>query len=136
MALETEGFDDLFDTLDLLGNVGDKIGKDAVTKAAKSGLPYLKQYAPKDSGDGAKKLRYINTKKFKNDWWSQMGIDDKNWEACRGLWFQHWGYTHWKSKEKISKNVGWMDKAYKKAESEMEKVMMKELNDGIDRVLK
>ena len=29
-----------------------------------------------------------------------------------------------------------MDKAYKKAESEMEKVMMKELNDGIDRVLK
>ena len=29
-----------------------------------------------------------------------------------------------------------MDKAYKKAEPEMEKVMMKELNNGLDRVLK
>ena len=29
-----------------------------------------------------------------------------------------------------------MDKAYKKAEPEMERVIMKELNDGLDKVLK
>ena len=57
MALETKGFDDLFNTLDILGNVGDKVGKNAVKAGAEAGLPYLKKYAPKDSGDGAKKLR-------------------------------------------------------------------------------
>ena len=35
MALETKGFDDLFNTLDILGNVGDKVGKNAVKEAEK-----------------------------------------------------------------------------------------------------
>ena len=136
MALETKGFDDLFNTLDILGNVGDKVGKNAVKAGAEVGLPYLKKYAPKDSGDSAKKLRITSTKKFKNDWWTQMGIDDKNWEQCKGLWFQHWGFTHWKNGEKISKHVGWMDKAYKKAENEMGSVMIKALESELDKVLK
>ena len=136
MSLETKGFDELLNTLETLGNVGNKVGRNAVKAGAEAGLPYLKKYAPKDSGDGAKKLRITSTKKFKNDWWSQMGIDSKNWEDCKGLWYQHWSYTHWKSGEKISKHVGWMDKAYKKAEKTMGDTIIKTLEVELDKVLK
>ena len=65
-----------------------------------------------------------------------MGIDSKNWEDCKGLWYQHWSYTHWRSGEKISKHTGWMDKAYKKAEDKMGDVVIKALESELDKVLK
>lgn len=136
MSVKTSGFDELLDTLELLGKVGDKIGKDVIKSGAKAGLPYLKKYAPQDSGDSAKKLRVTSTKKIKGNWWAQMGIDDKNWSACKSLWYQHWGFTHWKSGEKVAKNVGWLDKAYKKAESTIEEAMMNELDKEIGGILK
>ena len=43
MSLSVEGFDELFNTLDSLGNVGKKVGVKAVRGATKTALKILKR---------------------------------------------------------------------------------------------
>lgn len=137
MGLDYKGFDDLFSTMNSLGKVGDKIGKDAVKAGLTKGLPTIKRYAPKapDSGAGARSLKVTDIKKFGADWWGQMGINHKNWEKSKHLFFHNFGYEM-KNGKRYEGHVGWLDRAYKAAEKDMQTAMEQKLNTELNKVLK
>ncbi|MGL5087440.1 MAG: HK97-gp10 family putative phage morphogenesis protein [Clostridium sp.] len=130
MSLDVDGFDDLFDTLNSLGQVGKKASKKAVKDGLSEILVDLKAGAPRDTGEGADalSLQYIKTNK-NGAAWGASGIGKDNWEKTKGLWFQNYGYEN-------MKNVGWITKIFQKSKSKAEKIMIKTLSDEIDKALK
>lgn len=140
--LKIEGLEEIFDTVDSLGNVGKKISTSALKKAMKPGLEIIKSKAPKDTSQGSKKLRIGSVKQYKDGGLQgKMGIDEKNWEECKQLWFQHWGYSNngWGGNlggKKVTKHVGWFNEATDNAESTILDNLEKEINSALDKVLK
>lgn len=140
MGLEVKGIDDISRTLENLGKAGDKIAVDAVKTSLKQALPKIKAQAPEDSGQGRSKLKVTKVKKYSKSVWGGIGIDRTNWEATKGLWFQHYGYANhgWGGRfngMRISKNVGWFDKASQSVEQEVLDTLEKTLLGEIDRIL-
>lgn len=137
MSLSVDGFDDLFDTLDSLGEVGKKASKKAVKEGLKEVLQELKYDAPRDTGEGASALseQYVRTNK-NGSAWGACGIGKDNWEDTKGLWFQNYGYEHSKSDKLVSKHIGWMEKTFEKSKNKVEKLMTKTLEDEINNALK
>ena len=130
-----KGFDELESKLDALGKVGDKVEKTATKEGAKVVLDHFKNNAPADSGKSRKALKVTSTKKFKSGTWSRVGINASNWEKCKGLYFQHYGYTHWKSGKQVNTNVGWMTKEFSKVEDKARNVIIREAQKELDKIL-
>lgn len=145
MSMNADGFDDLFATLNSLGNVGDKIGKKALRAGLKPVVAQMKTDAPKGDGslgiptktnDGYKKLKVLDVKRFKNGTFiGYAGINSKNFEETKHLLFHHYGYGNKGlnfNGQPINMHVGWMTKSYEKikkdAQTELEKVILDELD--------
>lgn len=140
MGLQVKGIDEISRTLESLGKAGDKIATDAVKSSLKQALPKIKEVAPEDSGQGKKKLKVTKVKKYRKSVWGGVGIDRTNWEATKGLWFQHYGYANhgWGDRFKgmrISKNVGWFDRASQSVEQEVLDTLENTLLSEIDKIL-
>lgn len=142
MAMEVSGFDDLFGTLELLGNVGNKVGKKAVKAGLDEMLDQMKKDAPKDTGDSADHLEITRLKQYKGgSVWGACGISSKNWEETKALWFQHFGYENkgargWFKGRIVRANVGWMTDSFEKSNKKAEAILEKTVADEIDRILK
>lgn len=137
MSIELDGFDDLFETLDTLGNVGDRIGIDAVKEGLKIVTEELRSSAPKKTGKGAKSLRIIRVKNYKSgNVWGKSGIDGKNWEQCKGLYYQNYGYENHINNKMVTKNVGWVVKAFEKAKDKASSAMINKVSKELDNILK
>lgn len=135
MALSVEGFDELFNTLESLGNVGDKIAVKAVRRGTKPALKSLRRYAPKKSGEGADNLKVISVKVYKSgSVWGKVGIDKSNWEKTKQLWYQNFGFdvgnTH------VTKHVGWVERAFQECKKDAQKEIMDTVSKEIDNILK
>lgn len=140
MALEVKGLDDITRTLENLGKAGDKIAVGAVKKSLKQALPKIRQVAPEDTGQGKKKLKVTKVKKYRKSVWGGLGIDRTNWEAAKGVYFQHYGYENhgWGDRFKgmrISKHVGWFDRATQAVEKEVLDTLENTLLSEIDKIL-
>lgn len=140
MAIEFSGFDDLIDDLNNLGNIGNKIGKQAVEEGAKMVLEQQKKDAPRsnDNDHGADKLDIAEIKKYSKTGTvvARIGISKDNWEFTKGLYFNHYGFEHYKSGEMVDVHIGWMNDSFKKCKDKASKVMIDIASKEIDKILK
>ena len=142
MSIELNGFDDVLNTLENLGEFGKKIEVNSLRKAMKAGLPYIQNVAPSDTGNSKSKLDVGKIKKYKSgSVWGNMGITSKNWEQTKGLYFQHYGYHnmgrggryHGKM---VTKNKGWFDRAYDVATQPVLNSLEKEMTNELDKIIR
>ncbi|WP_342986174.1 HK97 gp10 family phage protein, partial [Clostridium saudiense] len=101
MSVELSGFDELISDLNNLGAIGNKIGRKAVEEGAKIVLEQQKKDAPRsdDNDHGADKLDITEIKKYAKSGTvvGRVGISSDNWEFTKGLYFNHYGFEHYKS---------------------------------------
>lgn len=137
MAVKVDGLNDIFGVIDNLGEVGKKSSKKAVRSGLNEVVKVMKTDAPNDTGEGRRKLSVDTVKTNKNgSAWGKAGIHAKNWKEVSHLYYQHYGYIHYKSGKKVEVHAGWMDKIYEKSKSKAEEKMMNTLSSEIDKVLK
>lgn len=134
-----EGLDNLLDDLGRLGDVGKKVGKKAVQNASKIVLNQQKKDAPRsdDEEHGADKLKVTQIKTYKTGTCvGKIGIDSSNWEDTKGLWFQNFGFEHYKSGKRVEPHVGWMRQSFDKVKEETYKSIENEVLSEIDKIIK
>ena len=141
MSVELSGFDELISELNNLGAIGHKIGKQAIEEGAKIVLEQQKKDAPRDKNDskhGADKLDITEIKKYAKSGTvvGRVGISSDNWEFTKGLYFNHYGFEHYKSGKMVNVHVGWMNDSFKKCKEEAAKVMIDIASKEIDKILK
>lgn len=137
MGMEINGFDDLFGTLDLLGNVGTKVGKKAVKAGLDEVLKQMEDDAPKDTGNSSKNLDITTLKQYKGGTiWGSCGISSKNWEETKALWFQHYGYENHITGQRTETNVGWMTSSFEKSNQKAENKIVDVVSNELDSILK
>ena len=140
MSISFSGFDDLINDLNNLGAIGNKIGKQAVEEGAKIVLEQQKKDAPRDVNDsnhGADKLDITEIKKYSKSGTvvGKVGISAENWEECKHLYFQNYGYELWKNGKMVNTHVGWIDDSFKKCKDKATEKMIEIAKQEIDKIL-
>lgn len=140
MSISFSGFDDLINDLNNLGAIGNKIGKKAVEEGAKIVLEQQKKDAPRDSENnehGADKLDITEIKKYSKSGTvvGKVGISAENWEGCKHLYFQNYGYELWKNGKMVNTHVGWIDDSFKKCKDKATEKMIEIAKQEIDKIL-
>lgn len=139
MSIELGGFDDLLNDLNNLGSIGKKIGKKAITEGSKLVLEQQKKDAPRDSDGehGADKLKVTNIKSYKSGTVvAKVGIDSTNWDDVAHLYYQHYGFEHYKNGERVEVHLGWMDDSFKKVKDKASEQIMEIASQEVDKILK
>lgn len=139
MSLKVDGLNNLINTLDELGTVGDRIGKKAVRAGLNIVLKQQKSDAPraKNTKNSWKCLKIKKLKKYKGGTvWGSAGLGGDDWEKWKGLYYQHFGYIHNLSGEKITKHVGWMNESFEKAKQKAENEIIKVAIQEVDKILR
>ncbi len=140
MSVELSGFDELISDLNNLGAIGNKIGRKAVEEGAKIVLEQQKKDAPRsdDNDHGADKLDITEIKKYAKSGTvvGRVGISSDNWEFTKGLYFNHYGFEHYKSGKMVDVHVGWMNDSFKKCKDKAAKIMIDIASKEIDKILK
>lgn len=140
MSVEFSGFNELINDLNNLGNIGNKIGRQAVEEGAKIVLEQQKKDAPRDSDSehGADKLDITEIKKYAKSGTvvGKVGISSDNWEEAKHLYYQNYGYELWKNGEMVNVHVGWIDDSFNKCKDKASKVMIDIASKEIDKILK
>lgn len=140
MAIELSGFDELVSDLNNLGSIGNKIGKKAIEEGAKIVLEQQKKDAPRssDNDHGADKLDIAEIKKYSKSGTvvGRIGITKENWESVKGLYFQHYGFEHYRSGEMIDIHLGWMNDSFKNCKEKASEVIIDIASKEIDKILK
>lgn len=141
MSITIDGLNDLFTTLENLGDVGKKVGRKSIKNGLEIVLDQLKNDAPVDEEKSREKLDIQHIRSNKDgSAWGACGIGANNWEQTKQLWFQNYGYDNYglnyKGQMHISKNVGWIDKSFAKCEKQANKAMIDMLSTEIDKVLR
>lgn len=138
MSVSFDGFDELVNDLNNLGNIGNKIGRKAVEEGAKIVLEQQKKDAPrdKDSKHGADKLDITEIKKYsKSGIVGRVGISSDNWEDCKHLYFHNYGFEHYKSGKMVNVHVGWMNDSFKKCKEKASEKIIEIAKQEIDKIL-
>ena len=128
-SFRMEGFDDLVRKLDTMGQVGNKIGNNALKAASQVIVEQQKKDAPRDTGKGAESLKpgKIKTSAAKNKY-IQVGIvSESNWESVQGVYFQHYGYKNHRTGKYHAGSL-WMDHSFEKAKGVAAKLMLTIIN--------
>lgn len=140
MAIELNGFDELISDLNNLGSIGNKIGKQAIEEGAKIVLEQQKKDAPRSGDDdhGADKLDITEIKRYAKSGTTigRVGISKDNWEFTKGLYFNHYGFEHYKSGKMVDVHIGWMSESFKKCKDKASEVIMDIASKEIDKILK
>lgn len=141
MAVNFSGFDELMNDLKNLGNVGNKIGRQAVQEGAQIVLKQQKSDAPRDANSnnhGSDELNIAKIKKYAKSGTvvARIGITSENWEKVKGLYFNHYGFEHHISGKFVAPHVGWMNDSFKKCKEKAAKTMLDIASSEIDKILK
>ena len=140
MSVEFSGFNELINDLNNLGNIGNKIGRQAVEEGAKIVLEQQKKDAPRDADDndhGADKLDITEIKKYSKSGTivGKVGISADNWEEAKHLYYQNYGYELWKNGEMVNVHVGWIDDSFKKVKDKASEKIIEIAKQEIDKIL-
>lgn len=133
-----EGFDSLYKKLQALGNVGNKIGNSVLKEEAEVVLDQQKKDAPRDKNStdhGADNLAIDGIKSRKGTKSIGIGITQDNWEQCKGLYFQNFGFELWKDGQRIEPHVGWIDDSFEKVKDKVKEDMFNKINGEINKIL-
>ena len=140
MGVKINGFDELISDLNNLGTIGNKIGRQAVEEGAKIVLEQQKKDAPRsdDNDHGADKLDITEIKKYAKSGTvvGKVGISSDNWEFTKGLYFNHYGFEHYKSGEMVDVHIGWMNDSFKKCKEKASEKIIDIASKEIDKILK
>lgn len=132
-----EGFDELIKTMDELGDIGKKVGRKGIKKALEATLPTVKEIAPKDSGEAVNNLSIGTIKTYQGgSVWGGVGINAKNWDKTKSLYFQHYGFKHYKDGKLVEPHKGWMDKAVEASAPKAIGILENEIRQELDKILK
>ena len=143
-SLRVEGFEQLVQKLERMGQAGNKIANTALKESAKIVVDEQKKDAPRHSGSpsrGKKQHGYeglqvgkIRTAKASKNKYVQIGINGKGydyWDIVAGVYFQHYGYhNHWNGRYYAGSL--WMDKSFNKVKDKAAKVMIDHLKKELD----
>lgn len=138
MTVKISGFNELERKLDSLGDVGRKVGKQAVREGIKVVVDQMKKDAPKDTGNSAKSLKTTAIKTYPRTGTAvaRAGINASNWEKTKSLYFQHYGYINHINNKKVTKNVGWLSRSFNKSKNEGQKRMVDVAQSEINKIIK
>lgn len=89
-----------------------KMCQDLVQEAAEQVLRKQQIDAPKYKKEAWKKLAVTKLVKNKKGAFANVGIEAVNWAETDYLYYQHYGYEHYKSGELVDKNIGWLDNSF------------------------
>ena len=120
---EIGGMENLIKRIDELGSAPAKVKKGLIHQGAMEVLSQMKNDAP-GSGKSASHLAIIEGRSGDNYLFLDVGIGKPNWNECRGLWFQHYGF---KSKAATL----WMTSSFKRSKSKASKI----IKEGLKREL-
>lgn len=123
--------------IDELGNIGNKIANSALKEGAEVVLEQQKKDAPKsDDGDNAAdKLLVDKIKKYKNGAKSiKIGITEQNFEDTKHLYFQNYGYEHYKNGERVEVHLGWMEDSFEKVKEKVSEDIKDKIRDEINKI--
>lgn len=131
-GFDLKEFDNMMQKFENLKEKSVKDGKKIVNKAAKVVLEQQKKDAPKKTGKGAKSLKVTETKLYKTAVYAKIGINSKNWNTAKSLWFQHFGYHNNGlggifGGKFVATHAGWMNVSFDKCKDEAYSVMYDEI---------
>lgn len=133
MSLQVKGLQQLIDDFERQQKV--KVSKDALKKAGDYVLEVEKKIVNQTHRKWARPKGIDNLRKFpirsyQKSAYIDIGLKGKNaktdWDAVKGLYFNHYGFFHNKSGKYIA-GSRWMDKAYDQSEEKALKILSDEM---------
>lgn len=136
MSLQVKGLQDLIDHFEQQTKV--KVSKSALKSAGEYVLGTQREVAGSTHNRwtrpaGVNSLKKFPIRSYRGSAYIDVGIKGAkgDWDAQKGLYFNHYGFFHNKSGKYIA-GSRWMDKAYEKSEEQAFRIlsedMMKELD--------
>ena len=131
-GFDLKEFDNMMQKFERLREKSIKDGKKIVNKAAHIVLEQQRQDAPRRTGKGADNLKITETRLYKTAVYAKIGINSKNWEVTKGLWFQHFGYHNNGMGGRfggkfVAVHAGWMNVSFDKCKDRAYSVMYDEI---------
>lgn len=136
MATETgfdlKEFDNMMQKFERLKEKSIKNGKKIVNEAAKIVLEQQREDAPVNTGKGAANLKITEVKLYKTSVYAKIGINSKNWEDTKGLWYQHFGYHNNGlggifGGRFVATHAGWMNTSFNKCKGKAYDVLYQQI---------
>lgn len=122
-----KGIDEIKKSLNNLDKkVANKIAKVSVDEAAEIILNSLKTKAPKAKQDSTYSYTFLDKETTRKGGTHQakMGINSKNWDMTRGLWYHYWGFrSHGRDL--------WVDRAFDESIDDAQALLYSKLEKGI-----
>lgn len=118
-GFDLKEFDSMMQKFENLKDKSIKHGKKIINEAAQIVLEQQRVDAPRDSGKGAENLKVTEVKLYKTAVYAKIGINSKNWEVTKGLWYQHFGYHNNGLGGRfggkfVATHAGWMNTSFDK----------------------
>ena len=127
-GFDTGAIDKLLKKLDNYSNIETK---EAVIKVAEDMQKAIYNNAPKDGGDGRSCIKICDTREYPTATYVDIGLKQESepFEKWKGIYFQNYGFTHYKSKEFSGKHVGWFTDATEAKSKEVIKYLKDKLKE-------
>lgn len=108
MAFEIHGVDKLINKLNKISNIA---AKEVIEDVAKDVETAIVNEARTFSDTEYLYIGKCDVRDYGSSYFVDIGLknDSVDFELWKGLWYQNWGYTHWKSGEMITPHVMWFD---------------------------
>ena len=154
MSVDIKGIQELIDYFDKIGNK--KVPKNALKKAGQHvrevevqvAKSTHRRYSRNNSESGANHIKSFPPRIRKGKGFVDIGIKNKasNWDAIRGLYFNHYGFYHngWQKEGTAENRIKngkqgkyiagsrWMDTAYEKSSKKAYELLEEGLLEGLD----
>lgn len=124
--LTIKGISALNNKFDTMSQVPDKIKKQLVNEGARVVLDQMKNDAPKGDDGSYNHLSIVDGRSGKGYLFLDVGINHKNWEKTRGLYFQNYD-----GERSSGEHVQWMDKSFSRSKVKAKKI----IRDGLKKAV-
>ena len=124
---QVSGLSKVLDRLDSMDQAPVKVKKQLINKGANMVLEQMRSDATSQfngTGTGARNLAIIEARNGESYLFMDVGIGEKNWYECRGLYFQHYGFNN-------NAPTLWMNSSFKRSKSKVSKL----IKEGLKREL-
>lgn len=130
-GFDTKSLKGLADQLDKLGVDTTKLCQRLVEEAAEAVLKKQQLDAPKKEKQAWQHLAITEYKKSKKGAFANIGISAMNWARTDYLYYQHFGYRHYKSGKFVTAHIGWLDNSFNQIKADIRYKFQSELLDAI-----
>lgn len=124
---QVNGLGKVMDRMDGLAQAPVKVKKQLINKGANMVLSQMRSDANSQfngTGEGARNLDIVEARNGDTYLFMDVGIGEKNWYECRGLYFQHYGFND-------NAPTLWMNTSFKRSKSKVSKM----IKEGLQREL-